>query len=220
MRDETFPAAHSGWEGALSFPLAAAAALALSKMLMPRRLAAARGNIFQLAPRCSIRHACSSSTGYMSLFRASTSGFHMKTCKYGNDLRIQLPAAVSITPQCFLRTALWSSFSSTRFLSTTPSAKSASSPSSSGDSSVAKSAAPPAVPTQAPSLSSPPHPPSLVRVSLMEGVLKAFPRAAPYLRLMRADKPIGTWLLLWPCIWSITMGKRLVQTVNVDRYFL
>ncbi|XP_017408551.1 4-hydroxybenzoate polyprenyltransferase, mitochondrial isoform X1 [Vigna angularis] len=28
----------------------------------------------------------------------------------------------------------------------------------------------------------------------------------PYARLARLDKPIGTWLLLWPCIWSITMA--------------
>lgn len=28
------------------------------------------------------------------------------------------------------------------------------------------------------------------------------PRSAqPYARLARLDKPIGTWLLLWPCIW-------------------
>ena len=28
----------------------------------------------------------------------------------------------------------------------------------------------------------------------------------PYLRLMRADRPIGVWLLLWPCWWSIVMA--------------
>ena len=28
----------------------------------------------------------------------------------------------------------------------------------------------------------------------------------PYLRLMRADRPIGVWLLLWPCWWSILMA--------------
>ncbi|KAL9315168.1 hypothetical protein ACSQ67_016169 [Phaseolus vulgaris] len=28
----------------------------------------------------------------------------------------------------------------------------------------------------------------------------------PYARLARLDKPIGTWLLLWPCIWSITLA--------------
>ncbi|KAL7098556.1 hypothetical protein ACP275_09G024500 [Erythranthe tilingii] len=30
--------------------------------------------------------------------------------------------------------------------------------------------------------------------------------ARPYARLARLDKPIGTWLLAWPCMWSITMA--------------
>ncbi|KAJ1653290.1 Para-hydroxybenzoate--polyprenyltransferase, mitochondrial precursor (PHB:polyprenyltransferase) [Dispira simplex] len=28
----------------------------------------------------------------------------------------------------------------------------------------------------------------------------------PYLFLLRLDKPVGTWLLYWPCAWSITMA--------------
>lgn len=28
----------------------------------------------------------------------------------------------------------------------------------------------------------------------------------PYLKLMRLDKPIGSWLLFWPCGWSIAMA--------------
>eukprot|EP00808_Paulinella_micropora_P011824 g35726.t1 len=33
------------------------------------------------------------------------------------------------------------------------------------------------------------------------------PRAwRPYLKLARADKPIGTWLLLWPCCWSSALA--------------
>ena len=28
----------------------------------------------------------------------------------------------------------------------------------------------------------------------------------PYLRLMRLDKPIGTWLLVWPGYWSIALA--------------
>lgn len=28
----------------------------------------------------------------------------------------------------------------------------------------------------------------------------------PYLLLARLDKPIGTWLLLWPCAWSIAIA--------------
>ncbi|XP_038719436.1 4-hydroxybenzoate polyprenyltransferase, mitochondrial-like isoform X1 [Tripterygium wilfordii] len=30
--------------------------------------------------------------------------------------------------------------------------------------------------------------------------------ARPYAHLARLDKPIGTWLLAWPCMWSITMA--------------
>ena len=30
--------------------------------------------------------------------------------------------------------------------------------------------------------------------------------ARPYLRLSRADRPIGTWLLLLPCWWGVTLA--------------
>ncbi len=33
------------------------------------------------------------------------------------------------------------------------------------------------------------------------------PRLRPYLRLARLDRPIGTWLLLWPCWWSLAMAS-------------
>ncbi|CAL2037281.1 unnamed protein product [Caenorhabditis brenneri] len=32
------------------------------------------------------------------------------------------------------------------------------------------------------------------------------PNLKPYLQIMRVDKPIGTWLLYWPCTWSIAMA--------------
>ena len=32
--------------------------------------------------------------------------------------------------------------------------------------------------------------------------------ARPYLKLMRIDRPIGTWLLLWPCWWSVALAAR------------
>lgn len=32
-------------------------------------------------------------------------------------------------------------------------------------------------------------------------------RVRPYLRLARLDRPIGTWLLLWPCLWSIALAS-------------
>ena len=32
------------------------------------------------------------------------------------------------------------------------------------------------------------------------------PRARPFLRLSRADRPVGTWLLLIPCWWSVALA--------------
>jgi 4-hydroxybenzoate polyprenyltransferase len=31
-------------------------------------------------------------------------------------------------------------------------------------------------------------------------------RARPFLRLMRMDRPIGSWLLFWPCVFGIILG--------------
>ena len=31
--------------------------------------------------------------------------------------------------------------------------------------------------------------------------------ARPYLRLARLDRPIGTWLLLFPCWWGVAMAS-------------
>ncbi|XP_031374259.1 4-hydroxybenzoate polyprenyltransferase, mitochondrial [Punica granatum] len=43
-----------------------------------------------------------------------------------------------------------------------------------------------------------------VEVSWIERYL---PKGArPYAHLARLDKPIGTWLLAWPCMWSITLA--------------
>ncbi len=38
----------------------------------------------------------------------------------------------------------------------------------------------------------------------------------PYLRLARADRPIGVWLLLFPCWWSLTIG--LMQKAHVPGF--
>ena len=32
------------------------------------------------------------------------------------------------------------------------------------------------------------------------------PRLRPYASLMRLDRPIGTWLLSWPCAWSVALA--------------
>ena len=36
---------------------------------------------------------------------------------------------------------------------------------------------------------------------------KAPEAARPWLKLARMDRPVGTWLLLWPCWWSILMAS-------------
>jgi 4-hydroxybenzoate polyprenyltransferase len=35
---------------------------------------------------------------------------------------------------------------------------------------------------------------------------RAPPKIQPYLRLMRLDRPIGTWLLYWPCVFGLALG--------------
>src|SRR3974377_1115400 len=37
------------------------------------------------------------------------------------------------------------------------------------------------------------------------------PRLKPWLRLIRADRPIGVWLLLWPCWWSVALAFRAAE---------
>ncbi|XP_011883100.1 PREDICTED: 4-hydroxybenzoate polyprenyltransferase, mitochondrial [Vollenhovia emeryi] len=37
-------------------------------------------------------------------------------------------------------------------------------------------------------------------------VNNASPKVQPYMKLMRIDKPIGSWLLFWPCGWSIALA--------------
>jgi 4-hydroxybenzoate polyprenyltransferase len=54
--------------------------------------------------------------------------------------------------------------------------------------------------TQAPSAQSPAdavHAPWLAAMP---------PRLAPYIQLMRLDRPIGTWLLFWPCVMGLILG--------------
>ena len=50
----------------------------------------------------------------------------------------------------------------------------------------------------------------LVPDSERTGLIGALPRAIrPYASLMRLDRPIGTWLLYWPCAWSVALaGER------------
>ncbi|KAG2428043.1 hypothetical protein HXX76_012027 [Chlamydomonas incerta] len=91
------------------------------------------------------------------------------------------------------------------------------SPASSSSSS-SSTPAPPSAPAGGPAASPPPHPLSDAEVeaaieaaaptsggtNLLMAALP--PRAVPYAQLMRLDKPIGTWLLALPCMWSIGLA--------------
>ena len=47
----------------------------------------------------------------------------------------------------------------------------------------------------------------LVPDSERRGLIGALPAAMrPYASLMRLDRPIGTWLLYWPCAWSVALA--------------
>ncbi|MEL7048495.1 MAG: 4-hydroxybenzoate octaprenyltransferase [Pseudomonadota bacterium] len=44
-------------------------------------------------------------------------------------------------------------------------------------------------------------------------------RTRPYLRLARADRPIGTWLLVFPCLWSMTMAQLYSGQTTFNLWF-
>ena len=47
----------------------------------------------------------------------------------------------------------------------------------------------------------------LVPDSERRGLIGALPQAMrPFASLMRLDRPIGTWLLYWPCAWSVALA--------------
>ena len=52
----------------------------------------------------------------------------------------------------------------------------------------------------------------------VERVAPAFAR--PYLRLARLDRPIGSWLLLIPCWWSVALAARTLRADGLSPDFL
>lgn len=49
--------------------------------------------------------------------------------------------------------------------------------------------------------------PEIVPDSERRGLIGALPRSArPFASLMRLDRPIGAWLLFWPCAWSVALA--------------
>src|SRR6201986_218915 len=42
----------------------------------------------------------------------------------------------------------------------------------------------------------------------------------PYLRLMRLDRPIGAWLLYWPCVFGLALGAAVQNESVPDVLYL
>ncbi len=42
----------------------------------------------------------------------------------------------------------------------------------------------------------------------------------PYLRLMRLDRPIGTWLLFWPCVFGLALGAAAEGKAVPDPWYV
>jgi 4-hydroxybenzoate polyprenyltransferase len=61
------------------------------------------------------------------------------------------------------------------------------------------------------------EPSDIVPDSERRGLIGALPRTArPYASLMRLDRPIGAWLLFWPCAWGVALaglGERGVALI-------
>jgi len=56
---------------------------------------------------------------------------------------------------------------------------------------------------QAPDTNAGPRPADAVRASWVDDAPRTL---QPYLRLMRLDRPIGAWLLYWPCVFGLALG--------------
>ncbi|EYC20359.1 hypothetical protein Y032_0022g587 [Ancylostoma ceylanicum] len=64
----------------------------------------------------------------------------------------------------------------------------------------------------------PSKPRSLSILSASDIVSAAPASVKPYLQLMRLDKPTGSWLLYWPCTWSIALATPAGQLPSL--YYL
>jgi 4-hydroxybenzoate polyprenyltransferase len=52
-------------------------------------------------------------------------------------------------------------------------------------------------------------------------IIRLVPRVwRPYLRLMRVDRAIGTWLLLLPCLWSVSLASHALAGSPPDPWYV
>ena len=53
------------------------------------------------------------------------------------------------------------------------------------------------------------------------GWIDAMPRfVQPYIRLMRLDRPIGAWLLFWPCAFGLALGAAAQHQSFIDPWYV
>lgn len=59
-----------------------------------------------------------------------------------------------------------------------------------------------------------------VSVPLRTAVEKRFPRAGDFMALMRLDRPIGIYLLLWPCLWALFLAADGIPSLHLLAVFI
>jgi 4-hydroxybenzoate polyprenyltransferase len=53
----------------------------------------------------------------------------------------------------------------------------------------------------------------------MRMIQRHITRLSPMIRLMRLDKPIGIWLLLWPCLWGVVLSSSRWPSFSILFWF-
>ena len=57
-------------------------------------------------------------------------------------------------------------------------------------------------------------------IAIDEGPLRYLPGGVrPFALLARWDRPIGTWLLLWPCLWALVLAERAGEAKISGSFF-
>ena len=65
-----------------------------------------------------------------------------------------------------------------------------------------------------------PTPDDIVPDSERRGLLGALPATVrPYASLMRLDRPVGVWLLYWPCAWSVALAGGALEHWDLLLWF-
>lgn len=63
---------------------------------------------------------------------------------------------------------------------------------------------------------------SLSPTDITASIWQRWPRLYPYAQLARWDRPVGIWLLYWPCVWGLCLasGFRALESIEQLRWLL